>query len=114
MHLHERRVAKRFLLELTGYAIVNGSNVDMRTRDISEGGAQVEFVTHVPLKKGTKLLVRLGIGFMGRAVICRCGTHDNRVLYSLRFDRFDSYSDLILIAYLVKYERHQPLKTRIQ
>jgi len=108
MHTQERRIAKRFLLELSGYAIINGSNVDLKTRDISQGGALVEFVTHVSFRKGMKVLVRLGIGFMGRAVICRRDASNNSVLYSIQFDRFDAHSDLMLIAYLIKYERHQP------
>ncbi len=81
----------------------------MKTRDISQGGALVEFVSHTLLKNGTKLLVRLGIGVMGRAIVCRQQNCDNCALYSLRFDRFDAYSDLILISYLIKYERHQPV-----
>ncbi len=106
MNMQERRSGKRFPLEFNGYAIINGSNVDLKTRDVSQGGALVKFVTHTPLKKGTKVLVRFDIGFMGRAIICRFNTRDNCTLYSIKFDRFDSYSDLMLIAYLIKYERH--------
>jgi len=106
MHIQERRISKRFPLELQGYAIINGSNVDLKTYDVSQGGALVKFVTHSILKSGTKILVRLNFGFLGRGIICRIITLDNRTLYSLRFDRFDSYSDLMLIACLIKYERH--------
>jgi hypothetical protein len=108
MHVQERRSAKRFPLELQGYAIINGSSVDLKTHDVSPEGALVKLGTHFLLKNGTKLLVRLKIGFMGRAIIFRVNTCDNRTLYSLKFDRFDSYSDLILIAYLIKYEHHLP------
>ena len=106
MYLHERRSAKRFPLELQGYAIINGCNIDLKTRDVSPGGSMVKFATHTALRKGMKLLVLLDIGFMGRAVVCRACTCDNCTLYSIRFDRFDAYSDLILIAYLIKHERN--------
>ena len=112
MHIQERRNTKRFLLELQGYAIINGSNIDLKTHDVSQGGALVKLVTHTLLKNGTKILVRFNIGFMGRAIVCRLNTRD--ALYSLKFDRFDSYSDLILIAYLIKYENHLPGSAAIQ
>jgi hypothetical protein len=112
MFIQERRNAKRFPLELQGHAIINGSNVDLKTHDVSQGGVLVKFVTHTLLKNGTKILIRLNIGFMGRGIICH--TRDNCDLYSLKFDRFDSYSDLILIAYLIKYERHLPVGQIIQ
>jgi hypothetical protein len=108
MHILEQRSGKRFPLELRGYAIINGSNIDLKTRDVSQGGALVKLVTHASLKKGTKLLVRLNIGFVGRAIIGRINTRDNCTLYSLKFDRFDFNSDLMLIAYLIKYEQHRP------
>ena len=114
MHIQERRNAKRLPLELQGRAIIDGSSVDLKTHDVSQGGALVKFVTHTCLKNGTKLLIRLDIGFMGRAIICRIITRDNRTLYSLKFDRFDSYSDLLLIAYLIKYEQHLPGAAIIQ
>ena len=114
MHIHERRIGTRFPLELKGYAIINGSNVDLKTHDVSQGGALVKLVTHTLLKNGTRLLIRLNIGFMGRAIISRNNTHGNCTLYSLKFDRFDFYSDLILIAYLIKYEHHQPEGAIIQ
>jgi hypothetical protein len=114
MNIQERRSTKRFPLELQGYAIINGSNVDLKTCDVSQGGALVQLFTHTHLKNGTKLLVRLEIGFMGRAIICRFNTRDNCALYSLKFDRFDSYSDLILIAYLIKHERRQSGRSSIQ
>lgn len=111
MHIKEQRIAKRFPLELRGYAIINGSNIEMRTRNVSQGGGLVKFATHITLKKGMKLLVRFDIGFMARAIICRCG---NDTLYSIMFDRFDAYSDLVLIAYLVRYEQHLPTGVTIQ
>lgn len=114
MHTQERRRAKRFPLKLRGYAIINGINVDLQTRDVSQGGSLVKFATHVPLRQGTKLLIRLEIGLLGRAIICRASAGDNSTLYSIRFDRFDSYSDLILISYLIKYERHLPERPTIQ
>ncbi len=106
MHIQERRAAPRFPLDSTGCAIINGSNVDLKTHDVSQGGALVEFVALTSLKKGTKLRVRLNIGFIGRAIICRVNTSNNCTLYSLKFDRFDFYSDLVLSAYFVKYDRH--------
>lgn len=111
MHIQERRIAKRFPLELRGYAIINGSNVDMRTRNVSQGGGLVKFASHITFKQGMKLLVRFDIGFMARAIICRC---DNDALYSIMFDRFDACSDLVLIAYLIRYERHLPTGVTIQ
>jgi hypothetical protein len=45
---------------------------------------------------------------VGRAIIGRINTRDNCTLYSLKFDRFDFNSDLMLIAYLIKYEQHRP------
>ena len=106
MHIQERRDAPRFPLDSTGCAIINGSNVDLTTHDVSQGGALVEFLAAPSLKKGMKLRVHLNIGFIGRAIVCRVNTRNNRTLYSLKFDRFDFYSDLALSAYFVKYE-HQ-------
>lgn len=106
MHMQERRNNKRFLLDSSGCAIINGSNVDLKTCDVSQGGALVEFAAPPALKKGMRLRVRLNIGFIGRAIVCRINTRDNRTLYSLKFDRFDFYSDLVLSAYFVKYEHH--------
>ncbi len=106
MHMQERRSADRFPLNSTGCAIINGSNIDLQTHDISQGGALVEFAAAPSLKKGARLRVRLNVGFIGRAVICRVATRNNRTLYSLRFDRFDFHSDLALSAYFVKHELH--------
>lgn len=107
MHMQERRNANRFPLNATGCAIINGSNVDLLTHDVSQGGALVEFAGIHFLKNGTKLRVQLNIGFTGRAIVCRVNTSNNRTLYSLKFDRFDFYSDLVLSAYFVKYEHHR-------
>jgi len=105
MHTHERRSSTRFPFDLTGYAIINGNNARLNTRDISLGGALVEFIYLLNfLKVGTKMQVRLNIGVTGRAIVCRVNIRDNCTLYSLKYDRFDSYSDLILSAYFVKYE----------
>lgn len=112
--MQERRSTKRYPLELYGYAIVNGCNIGLRTRDISQGGGLVRLATHVCLRTGTKLLIRFDIGVMGRAIICRTGFAEAGGLYSIRFDRFDSYSDLILIAHLIRYEQHLPAGKSIQ
>lgn len=114
MHIQERRSAKRFPLQLQGCAIINGSNVDLETLNVSQGGALVQLFTHTHLKNGTKLRVRLNIGFMGRGIVCRFNTRDNSDLYSLKFDRFDAHSDLVLIAYLIKYERRHSGGASIQ
>lgn len=105
MHRQERRSAERYLLDTRGCAIIDGSNVDLRTYDVSQGGAQVEFLTPHSLKVGTKLRVRLNIGFIGRAIVCRVDKRNSRTTYGLRFDRFDFHSDLALGAYFVKYGR---------
>lgn len=114
MPVQERRDAQRFPMALSGCAVINGNCVDIKTQDVSQGGALVKFVTHTFLKTGTKLLVRLNFGFLGRAIICRIASRDNRALYGLKFDRFDSYSDLLLIAYLIKHEQHPPGGTIIR
>lgn len=106
MHIQERRSTNRFSLESQGCAIIKGRNVDLKTHDVSQGGALVEFVTPSSLKKGTRLRIHLSVGFVGRAIVCRVNTRDNRTLYSLKFDRFDFYSDLVLNAYFVKHEHH--------
>lgn len=106
MHIQERRSSNRFPVNSTGCAIINGSNVDLLTHDISLGGALVEFLVSPSLKKGTRLRVHLNVGFVGRAIVSRVNTRDNRILYSLKFDRFDFYSDLVLSAYFVKHEHH--------
>ena len=105
MQIQERRNANRFSVESAGCAIINGNNIDLKTFDVSQGGTLVEFVTPTPLKKGTRLRVHLNVGFVGRAVVCRINTHNNRTSYGLKFDRFDFYSDLVLSAYFVKYEQ---------
>lgn len=68
----------------------------------------MEFVASpsFPLMKGTNLRVRLDIGFVGKAILCRINTRNNCTLYSLKFDRFDFHSDLALSAYFVKHEHH--------
>jgi len=106
MHIQERRIANRFPLASSGCAIINGNNVDLKTHDVSQGGALVEFVAPPPLKNGTRLRIRLDIGLIGKATVCRVNTRDNRTLYSLKFNRFDFYSDLVLSAYFVKHEHH--------
>jgi hypothetical protein len=106
MHIQEQRSSNRFPVESTGCAIINGSNVDLKTHDVSQGGALVEFLSLTSLKKGMKLRICLTIGFTGRAIVCRVNTRNNRTLYSLVFDRFDFYSDLALSAYFVKHEHH--------
>lgn len=107
MHIHERRIGNRFPLKLQGNAIIRGHHFDLTTHDVSQGGALVKFFTSSSLQKGTKINIRLNIGFIGRALICRINTHDNCDLYSVKFDRFDSFSDLLLIAYLNKYENQE-------
>lgn len=91
-------------MDLTGCAIINGCNIDLKTHDISQGGALVEFATPPSLKTGMPLRLQLNIGFVGKAVVCRVTTRDKRTLYSLKFERFDFYSDLLLSAYFVKHE----------
>jgi hypothetical protein len=76
----------------------------MKTHDVSQGGALVEFVTPTTLEKGARLCIHLNVGFVGRAIVCRVNARDSCTLYSLKFDRFDFYSDLVLSAYFVKYE----------
>jgi hypothetical protein len=92
-------------VESAGCAIINGDNVDLRTLDISQGGALVEMVTPASLKEGSRLRVHLNVGFVGRAIVCRINHHHNRILYGLKFDRFDFYSDLVLSAYFVKNQQ---------
>jgi hypothetical protein len=106
MLIQEQRSSNRFPVDSTGCAIINGNNVDLKTHDVSQGGALVEFLSITSLKKGMKLRVRLNIGFTGRAIVCRVNTRNNCILYSLKFDRFDFYSDLALSAYFVKREHH--------
>jgi hypothetical protein len=106
MHIQERRSADRFSMDSTGCAIIDGSNVDLKTHDVSLGGALVEFIAPLSLKKGARLRIHLTIGFIGRATICRINSRNSRTLYSLKFDRFDFYSDLVLSAYFVKHENH--------
>jgi hypothetical protein len=103
MQIQERRSANRFSLDSQGCAIIGGSNVDLKTHDVSQGGALVEFVSPSALKKGTRLRLHLNVGFVGKAIVCRVNTRDNRTLYSLKFERFDFYSDLVLSAYFVKH-----------
>jgi len=105
MHIEERRSSRRFSLDLTGCAIVNGKNVGLKTHDLSLGGALIEFPSAAPLKAGTRLRILLNIGFMARASICRINTLNDRVLYAIRFHRFDCHSDLLLDAYFVMHER---------
>lgn len=105
MQQQERRGADRFFLDIQGYAIIKGSNVALKTHDVSQGGALVEFVTPSPLENGTRLRIHLKLGFVGRAIVCWVKTSDSRTVYGLKFDRFDFYSDLVLSAYFVKYER---------
>ena len=110
----ERRRNKRFPLTVPGYAIINGSSVDLATHDISQDGALVQLNVRIALRSKSKLLVRLNIGFMGLAKICRLETLAHHTLYGLKFERFDHHSDLLLIAYLLKHERYQPGHTPIQ
>lgn len=100
---HERRGAKRFPLELCGYAIINGDAVQLRTHDISQGGSLLQIDMDVPLEIGSNLLVRLDVPMKGKAVICRVIANGQYILYGVRFDRFDFHSDLILLAYLVRH-----------
>ena len=106
MAARERRGAQRVPLELQGYAIINGSVVGLRTRDISQSGGLLRLATDTPLHSGTRLLVRLDMRLRGMAAICRVSGQGRCALYGVRFDRFDAHSDLILLAYLVRYEQN--------
>lgn len=114
MHTNERRGSKRIPLELHGYAVINGVSADLKTRDISQGGALVKLATSTALRRRMKLLVRLNIGFMGRGTVCWVKTCAHCILYGIRFERFDHHSDLLLIAYLIRHERQLSGKTSIQ
>ncbi len=114
MHNEERRSSRRFAMDVTGCAIINGRNVALKTRDLSLGGALVEFASAASLKTGTGLRILLNIGFMARASICRVSTLDDGVLYGLRFSRFDCHSDLLLNAYFVQLESQPPAAPTVQ
>jgi hypothetical protein len=105
MHIQDRRRAKRFPLDLSGCMVVNGSTVGLKIRDISLSGALVEFAVPQLLEQDAELHVRLYLGFSGVARVCRAGARDGRILYGIKFDRFDYYSDHLLDAYLSQHER---------
>ncbi len=108
MHSEERRSSRRFAVDMTGCAIINGRNVGLRTHDLSLGGALVEFASAPSLEVGTRVRILLDIGFMARASVCWIKTLNDVVSYGLSFNRFDCHSDLLLNAYFVKHERQLP------
>ena len=100
----ERRRAKRLPLNSGGCAIINGDNIDIRTHSVSESGALVELIPHVPLAEGAKLRAHLNIGFIGRTKVCRTETRDDCTLYGIKFERFEFGSDRNLIEYFAQNE----------
>lgn len=114
MHSEERRTSRRFGLDLTGCAIINGKNVALKTHDLSLQGALVEFAPTTSLEIGTALRILLNIGFIARASVCRIDTLNDGILYGLRFTRFDCHSDLLLSAYFVQLESQLPATPSVQ
>ena len=86
MHIPERRSARRHPSSSRGYVILNGVDLDLRTHDISSGGALVEFTSSCSIREGLKLSVHLDIGYVGTAVVCRAVADNDRALFALKFE----------------------------
>lgn len=105
MYAQERRAFRRIPFGSKGCVILNGVDVDIKTHDISLGGALVEFdATCTHITEGMKLRVYLNAGFIGRAIVCRMIASKNCVLCGLKFDRFDFRTDRMLDAFIVGLE----------
>lgn len=105
MYAQERRASRRIPFSSRGCVILNGVDVDIRTHDISLGGALVEFDTAFPpVTEGMKLRVYLNAGFIGRAIVCRIIASRNCMLCGLKFDRFDFRTDQMLGAFIDRLE----------
>ncbi len=88
MHVQERRNANRQLTSSKGYVILNGVDLDLRTHDISSGGALVEFSSRCSVREGLKLRVHLDIGYVGTATVCRTVIDNERALIALKFEEY--------------------------
>jgi hypothetical protein len=105
MYAQERRTSRRIPLSSKGCVIINGVDVDIRTHDLSLGGALVEFdAAFPPVTEGMKLRVYLNAGFIGRAIVCRTIASKSCTLFGLKFDRFDFRTDQMLGAFIVGLE----------
>ncbi len=107
MNIPERRCFRRFPFASNGCVMVNGVDVDIRTHDISQGGALVEFNTAPHLvADGMSFPVYLNAGFIGSATVCQRAVSKNCVLYGLKFDRFDFRTGQVLAEFLVRLEAY--------
>jgi len=86
MHVQERRSTSRYVVFSTGYAILNGVDLDLKTHDISSSGALVEFTSHCSIREGLKLSIHLDIGYVRTAVVCRTVADKERNLFALKFE----------------------------
>ncbi len=70
--------------------MLSGRRFDLKTLDVSLTGSLVEFVEHPHIVQGTGLDIRLDIGFVAKARVCRISrTVQGNLTAGLVFDRLD-------------------------